>query len=470
MRGLAEGICKRSHYRYDWYQYWGLAVVVGLSFGLRFWGLGRFDERVFDEVYYVQFAQAYLTGETVFDAHPPLGKYAIALGIWLSSHAPWTTESELGLAAVSYRWMNGFVGSLIPLLVVGIGQTLVRQCSTTRQALTQPFFALMAGGFVAIDGLFVTESRYALLNIYVVFFGLLGHWLWLRASVARNKRRLFFRLLSGVALGGAAAVKWNGLGYALSLIVWESCQVVDWDVVRQNLKPVRRPIRRPVRKPVDTSVLVKSVLGRLFYLGLLPLLTYCFVWWPHLSFNEIGFWELHQNLFLFHQKLDTVQAACSRWFTWPLLLKPIPYWYETAGESVYTVNNLGNPVLWWLSGAAVLLVGVDKILRGRQPRLARDGVTTYLLIGYLANWLPWVVVGRCTYIYLFMPAATFGFSLLAWLLSHWLEGSAPRRTRLLGGLLLGAIALSFFFWLPLSLGLPLTPEQLQLRWWLPSWI
>lgn len=469
-RGLAEVICRRSHH----YYYWGLAAVAGLSFGLRFWGLGRFDEWVFDEVYYVQFARAYLAGETVFDAHPPLGKYAIALGIWLSSHLPWVGGAEPELTAASYRWMNALVGSLIPLLVVGICQTLTCQTlnrqilnrqTLNHQTLARPCFALLAGGFVAIDGLFVTESRYALINIYVVFFGLLGHWLWLRASLAERKRRCFYQLLSGVAVGAAAATKWNGLGYVLSLIVWEGWQFADWDAARPTLEPVHKP----AHKLRQMSVSAKSILYRVLCLGLVPLLTYCLVWWPHLRLNETGFWALHRGLFLFHQGLDTVQTACSDWFTWPLLLKPIPYWYEAAGERVYVVNNLGNPALWWLSGAAVLLVSADKLLRCRQRRPVREGVTTYLLIGYLANWLPWVVVERCTYIYLFMPAAVFGFALLAWLLSGWLVAEKPRKTRLLGGLLLGAIALSFFFWLPLSLGLPLTPEQLQLRWWLPSW-
>ena len=175
--------------------------------------------------------------------------------------------------------------------------------------------------------------------------------------------------------------------------------------------------------------------------------------------------SIHRTLFVFHQELDEFQVACSRWFTWPLLIKPIAYAYEESGSQVYTVNNLGNPMLWWLSGASGLLVGV-----GWLRRYERTDVTTYLLIGYLANWLPWVVVTRCTYNYLFMPAAVFGFVLLAWLMSGWLAMGASVVSRRLGFVMLGAIALAFFFWLPLSLGLPLTPEALQLRWWLPSWI
>ncbi len=462
---------KRSHHVHYRVYYTGLAAVAGLSFGLRFWGLDRFDERVFDEVYYVQFAHAYLAGETVFDVHPPLGKYAIALGIWLSSQARWV--SELELTPVSYRWMNAFVGSLTPLLAVGISQTFSDTFIDSYVRSKRWCFALLAGAFVAIDGLFVTESRYALLNVYLVFFGLLGHWLWLRATTAANGERLLQQSLSGVALGAAAAIKWNGLGYLLSLVIWESWRAV-------NKRELKKYFARS-RIAASARYSFQIICNRVFFWGLLPLLTYGLIWWPHLRWNEVGFWELHRNLFLFHRELDTVQVACSAWFSWPLLIEPISYWYETAGEMVYAVNDLGNPALWWLSSAAVLMVGADKV-RGWQRHGSDSledglsdssedgGIVDYLLIGYMANWLPWIAVERCTYIYLFMPAAVFGFALLAWLLSGWLAAGSPKMTRLFGGLMLAAIAFSFFFWLPLSLGLPLTPEQLELRWWLPSWI
>ena len=465
---------RRSHYL-------GLALVAGLSFGLRFWQLGRFNSLVFDEVYYVEFAQAYLAGEPVFDAHPPLGKFAIAAGIWIYTHTYWlhsaaqTVTAEVNLVPVSYRWMNALVGSLVPLVVVG----LVNRLTGARKDLWGWRSGVLAGVFVAVDGLFVTESRYGLLNIYIVFFGLLGHWLWIVAG--RERRRTvatMLRGLSGVALGCAIATKWNGLGYVLALVIWEG---------RQQM------CRTTSLERFFASVQRREVLLGMLYLGLLPLVTYCFVWWPHLQLGKDSFMSIHRTLFLFHQGLDDVQAACSRWFTWPLLIKPVSYWYEKGGEQVYTVSNLGNPILWWLSGASVVLLVVDKAVQlvqkiqqrvrwgpGGEKDILNCGDGTYegerrdaeeyLLIGYLANWLPWLLVERCTYSYLFMPAAVFGFMLLALRISEWLTLGSPAASRWFGFVLLGAIAFALFFWMPLSLGSPLSPEQLQLRWWLPSWI
>ncbi len=54
-------------------------AIGGLALGLRLWGLGQLHTLVFDEVYYVPFALDYLDHIPRFDAHPPLGKYLIAL-------------------------------------------------------------------------------------------------------------------------------------------------------------------------------------------------------------------------------------------------------------------------------------------------------------------------------------------------------------------------------------------------------
>ncbi|NJN39333.1 MAG: phospholipid carrier-dependent glycosyltransferase, partial [Acaryochloridaceae cyanobacterium CSU_3_4] len=64
--------------------FWGGLLCTWLfALALRFWGLARFNTLVFDEVYFAKFGHHYLTHTEFFDAHPPLGKYLIALGITL---------------------------------------------------------------------------------------------------------------------------------------------------------------------------------------------------------------------------------------------------------------------------------------------------------------------------------------------------------------------------------------------------
>lgn len=154
-----------------------LIILIFLgSILLRFWGLSNFNELVFDETISGKYAIYYLNSISVFDSHPPLGKYLIALGIWLSQFNPFgystiTNFENFQLATFSYRWLNAIIGSLIPLLVYGI----VYKISDRRS------YAVIAALFVALDGLLLVESRYALINIHLIFWGLLGHFLFLIA-------------------------------------------------------------------------------------------------------------------------------------------------------------------------------------------------------------------------------------------------------------------------------------------------
>lgn len=366
--------------------------------------------------------------------------------------------------------MNALIGSCIPVLVMAIAHTLYPWQNQWQNTGKRQTFVLLSGFFVAIDGLFVTESRYALLNIYMVFLGLLGHWLWLRATVWAADERAkatVYRGLAGVALGGAIAVKWNGLGYVLSLLLWDVLMRKGW---RVKEKAARRCLPEG-----------------LIYGGLIPAITYSLIWGPHLYLTGETLLQVHSQLLAFHQQLAALgHPACSKWYTWPLLIKPIAYWYETAGSQAYTVNNLGNPALWWLSGAAIILlfsqqaVAAVKLrshstpdstaLRPDPSGVSTARLSTYLLIGQAANWLPWMAVGRCTFIYLYMPAAIFSFMVLAWLLSEWLHSGERALSRTMGIAILGIIVLAFLFWLPLSLGSPLSSDSLQLRWWIRSWI
>ena len=185
--------------------------------GLRFWGLARFNTLVFDEVYFAQFGNNYLTKTPFFNAHPPLSQYIIGLGIWIGSHIPFWQNSLNSLtgsllSSWSYRWANALTGSLIPVIAIFLSYQL-----SYRRG-----FALLAGLFTALDGLFLVESRYALSNIYIVLFGLLGQWFLLLAlekGPGQKWAKLIKLLVAGISFGASLATKWNGLWFLLGVYV-----------------------------------------------------------------------------------------------------------------------------------------------------------------------------------------------------------------------------------------------------------
>ncbi|MBF2097081.1 MAG: phospholipid carrier-dependent glycosyltransferase, partial [Gloeomargaritaceae cyanobacterium C42_A2020_066] len=319
----------------------------------------------------------------------------------------------------------------------------------------------LTGCLVALDGLLLVESRYALINLYLVFFGLLGQVLWLKGR--RAEHPLGWQLLGGIALGASVSVKWNGLGYLAGLALYGLARSLPTPAGREaEAIPWRERWRPWARHGLC--------------LGVVPAATYLLLWQPHLRQSPgATLLTLHQQILGYHQNLGaTVHPYCSPWWSWPLMLRPVSYFYAKVGpagqELIGNVQGMGNPVLWGLVAGAVLLGLGYGVWWTRSTTEEREPCPSPLLFGLLnvaANWLPWALARRCLFIYHYLPALIAGCLVLAWWLDEAWKGPAGR---LLAGMLLGLIGLGFYFWLPIYLGLPLTPAEWQRRFPFSGWI
>src|SRR5690349_19526728 len=129
-----------------------LAIIVA-SLALRFYHLGSIPDKIFDEVYFPVFANNYITHTNFFDAHPPLGKLIIAVGILLAGNNP-----------LGWRIMDAIAGMLLLIVVFGFTADLTKR----------PRAALLALFLVAIEPMALVESRVGLINIYLALFSLAG--------------------------------------------------------------------------------------------------------------------------------------------------------------------------------------------------------------------------------------------------------------------------------------------------------
>jgi dolichyl-phosphate-mannose-protein mannosyltransferase len=498
-----------------WFR-WGLVGLLIGSLGLRFWGLGRINGFVFDEVYYVKFAHNYLTHTPFFDGHPPLSKYLIAIGIWLGNQLPIgqdtvNTLAGSALSTWSYRWLNAFTGAWIPLVVAAIAYQLSQRRS----------YALIAGLLAGADGLFLVESRYALNNVYLVLLGLLGQLGLLLAVRAKAWQRDLWLVFAGLGFGAAAAIKWNGLwfllgAYLLYGLAWLLRLGRRWLLASTAVPEARSPWHRLSQ--------INPILW-LLYLGMLPAVVYYLLWIPHLQMNPgTNFVNLQWQILTYHENITSKNPApdcagaqfnllkclsvrdpdihpyCSTWYSWILMLRPVAYFYQIAanaqgpipvksaikafseGNVIYDVHAIGNPILWWLSTVAIgLFVGAVlwHLVARLRSRLAlataselNSGelwVGFYVLANYAANLLPWTRVTRCSFLYHYMGASVFATLALAW----WIDRAWHSRQagwQMTARFLLALVLIGFAFWMPIYLGLPLALWQYQLRMWLPTWI
>jgi dolichyl-phosphate-mannose-protein mannosyltransferase len=461
---------------------WGLISVCAIAIFLRFWGLERFNVFVFDEVYYAKFANNYLTNTKFFNSHPPLSQYLIAIGIWIGDRLPIGRDSVNELtgslrSTFSYRWINALFGSFIPPLVAALAYQLNQRLS----------YAFLAALFISLDGLFLVDSRYALNNIFLVFFGVLGQLLVIMAGRAIPNHRLLLLFGAGVAFGASAACKWNGLWFLLGIYILLFIAII-WKILKFDLQ---------------FSVLTNSLLDRLadlplielfFSLIVIPIAVYSLLWIPHLIQNPTpNFIDVQLAILNYHEEIGngaSVHPYCANWYTWPLLLRPLAYYFtEYETDYFYDVHAMGNPLLWWLALAAVFgsilvvinhvrstikLLDIDRIILAPIEEINLNYITVplFVFVNYAANLLPWVRVTRCLYIYHYMGAILFAIMGLAWFADIWLRSSS-KLWQAVGLTTIFGVAASFVFWLPIFLGLSIERTALSLRlwdFWIFNWI
>jgi dolichyl-phosphate-mannose-protein mannosyltransferase len=469
---------------------WGLVVIFLGSLLLRFWGLERFNTLVFDEVYYAKFANNYLTRTPFFDGHPPLSKYIIALGMWLGHQWPIGQDVANDLVGSvrttwSYRWLNALTGSFIPVVIA----SLVYQLSQNRR------FALLAAILAALDGLYLVESRYALNNVYLVIFGLLGQLFVVVAARSRHWRFWGYLSLAGVFFAAAASIKWNGLWFLFGTFGCLGLAWGQWLWGRSETDEV---------PPVMPDLARVHPIAAGLCLAILPFFVYAAIWIPHLQLNvKDSFWGLQQQILTYHKGVKAgkdVHPYCSTWDSWLSMQRPVAYFYKIGIDPrqviplnapqlatppdapIYDVHAMGNPLLWWASTAAIgtlLLTFLGQIwqwmsdwfspIEQRYPMMQKIEfwMASFCLINYGANLLPWMGVTRCIFLYHYMGSSVFAGIALAWWCDRaWDDGNWGNVAKIL----LVAIGLAFVFWLPIYLGLPLSPADYKLRMWFPSWI
>jgi dolichyl-phosphate-mannose--protein O-mannosyl transferase len=450
----------RKSLGWDWYLVLGSFAIFAIAIALHFWQLGKLPYPVFDESLFGQYANEYLAGSPTWEGHPPLGKYFLMMGILIFGH------NEIG-----YRVLGACFGSILPLLAIG----LVYRLSYNRN------FALLSGLFLGSDGLFLVESRLGLINVFLVSFGLISQIFFLASLEHKSKLRTFLLCCSGIMLGAAASVKWNGLGF--SLLVFLIVLLV--------------------------SAIAKFFPKKLSKLGLLAEITtihwwqylFCLIpsaiafylvqWLPLFMLNSGGvepangfgaifsFWEslvrVHAHIIWWHSgdivtTLDPEHPAhpyCSSAISWAVLARPVGYYFTTEADGRYSVmQGIGNPLLWWFSTLAIVSVTVGSLLP-KFRKTTNIGSTNYLLLGYFANYVPWLLVKRCLFVYHYMSSAVFSFVTLAWVVNQLLEQKGV--CRYLGYAIIAIVVLTQIFFLPIWIGIPILPSEFYQRiWFMPD--
>lgn len=374
-----------------------LAILIAAALVTRFWHLGYPAEIVFDEVHFVAQARQYLHGEWFLDPHPPLAKLVIAGGIWIFGDRPW-----------SWRVGNAILGTIL----VGVTYLLGRRLTGSRLAAT------LAAVFIVCDGLFLVDSRIAVIDIVYLTFAAIAYlqlFRFIQTPDLLERRRILVWL--GVALGLCVGSKLYIPVVTVLLVVGFLVYALGW--------------KSPVSKSIEGEswlglgrLLDVRVAAAVILVGSVALAAFLAVFLPHFI---LGWWGGMADLahYYFHDVPDYEAAVAeathpysSPWWSWPLMLRPVAYWqsFPKTGP-VATVWGGSNPLLLWGALSAIAIMAVQALER---PNLSRS----FLVLGYLGYLMAWVWIGRTLFLYHYMASLYLGYLALAWLLANCWEGKS----------------------------------------------
>lgn len=509
------------------------AIATILAAAIRLPGLDNVRTLIFDETYYVKDAWSLLTlgyegtwakdVDAAFAAsdvsglstvggypvHPPTGKWLIALGMKIFGQAD----------PVGWRIAAAICGIITVFLLCRLAQNLFRT----------PALTLLAGLFLATDGMAIVMSRTSILDGFLTMFALAAFlcvvkdqetsrprllaklrdwdglgaprqgWSDLRTYLIRQDRRPFaigpnagnrpWLLAAGVLAGLSCSVKWSGI-YALAFLgLFVALREVTCRWRAGHPSPIR-------------GALLADIWWAFILMVPTAILTYIaswFGWFAHPAAHGHGrsgipgfagsladLWLYHKEMWTFHNGLSTPHTYQSSPYTWLAQYRATSFHWAngpevtgcTSGTCATDIVALGNPLLWWI-GIGALIVVLWATLRYRNWR---TGVIT---LGYIALYVPWLAYAHRTiftfYTVAFAPFVALAVAWLIAVLAGWvtaddqpLTAPLPRRTELTGWVLAAVLTIMILacaaYFMPLWRADVVDYSFWRAHMWLPSWI
>ncbi len=434
----------------------------------------------FDEIYHARTAYELLHNQSVYEwTHPPLGKIIMSWFIAIFGMTP-------------FGWRFG--GALCGIMMLPVMYLLVKQL-TKRSNM-----AFMAMLLMTLDCMHFTQTRIATIDSYPVLFIMLSYFFMLRfmqRDIVLSKVRTLLPDLafSGFFMGCGFASKWIGAyaGLGLAVLFFWTC-LRHLRMSRMAAAMQMENNARPAEEHTILDKRAKTAFMRVFILCLwcllffvtIPVIIYLLAYADRFANREFAnvfaflkevlrenFADYGSMLWYHSQpRLGMDHAFYSPWYEWPLMMKPMYYAsaaFKPEGMT-YAIFCFGNPWVW-LPG--LLGIGYTAFIWAKGHRYLREGSDStfqlyrsdwdvgpaFILIGLMAQFLPWVLVPRGTYIYHYFASVPF-LILGTVMLLHHLTLRLPKAGEIICFVYLGVCLLWFILLFPYSSGL-ITPN-----WWM----
>ena len=426
------------------------------------------SETYFDEIYYVRTAEQYLKLQWPYEwTHPPLGKFFIVAGITIFGYNPF-----------GWRIMGVVFATLMIALIYLLGK-----------ALFGTWIGAFASAFLFMFSFMnFTMGRMATVDTYVVFFSLASQLFFLiyvknvlKDGWKTSVLPLFFAVLF-FALG--FSTKWLVLyGFAGQLAILLALRLKD---VRKLKDGLLTKINAVFDRPFFTLFAFLALAVLIYFLTYIP---------DMLAGRTLAdVFGLQGAMYQYHSTLTATHPFSSQWWTWPLIQRPV--WLfasDLPGNTVSTIAAMGNPAVWWVGAAFMILVAFsiiqpyltfarrtlcrvftkkgkeksEKLLVAEAAITRRDFASIFITVLFLFQWLPYVVISRVVFLYHFYVNVPFLCLATAYFLNKYWSSKWGKAATIA---YFAVVVVMFGLFYPVISGVPAPTYWRDSLKWLGSWV
>jgi dolichyl-phosphate-mannose--protein O-mannosyl transferase len=254
--------------------------------------------------------------------------------------------------------------------------------------------------------------------------------------IQENKKHLIWL---AIVIGFAIGVKWLALAVILPIgyLMWRK-KLLKWFLLSLLIS--------------GAVYLITVYLGQVIIKADNPLLK-TFLW--------------HKESMDFHLHLKDGHPWSSKWWSWPIFLRPVLFYYkELTDNKISVITSLPNPILGWLSAASIVLSAwYLAVLKFYYKQKIADHPLVIILIGFFSFWIPWAFAKRVFFIYHYLPS--YSFALMS--LIYWVS-LVYKKYSWVALIIVLVIAASGIYFIPFSTGTALSRDWLAHHVWVKSWL
>lgn len=415
-----------------------IVLLTLFSFAIRLFRITEPKEFYFDEVYHVVTAKAIADNNP--DAYNPFAKAPIEDTAFDWLHPPLAKLIQAGSIKI---FGDEPLGWRLPSVI--FGTAIIPATFVLANILFGPMVAIFAATTIAFENLTFVMSRITMNDIFLAFFVVCS---FIFAFLYAQKKDFINLLFTAIFLGFAVSTKWSGLYAVMAILAFFSF------------------IEFRDKKKFNFKLILIIIIPFFMYFG-----SYGQYFLQGYSLNE--FIGLHKQIWWYQNREDlthsygTTSLFCvpdgldgpKTWCPWFLNIRGVYFSFEQYGNAkAGYIYALGNPIVFWLGVVSVAYL-LGKFTQAKSLKML------LILIGYFIFWVPWIFAPRILFLYHYLPSIPF----LTIALGYELRDIYNTRFKYVALFLILIIIATFFYFYPISSGLPIDVDLINRFMWLRTW-